>query len=357
MSTRLSHRDYDACSRTMLELYAKTSPQEFPDKLLALLAKLVPVTHVTWNDLNEAQRHYFILYYPERPDLKVLLPQFTATFHTSPLFPHYKAGETMPKKISDVMSVRQFRETAAFQEYYRHAGTNHQMIFTMYNGDQMRVALAFNRDRRDFSERDRAVLIFLSPHLAQAYRNCRVAAKTDLDLETIGEGLDSIHRALMVAEPNGKIHWTSPLAGEWLMEFFPDFTHGAERLPSLLAKWLRNIDRAAQTGRPAFSQLQLPTSSGCRLLVYSGKANGRYVIVLMRERTEIDPVSAEPFGLTPREAEILFWLSEAKTRPEIGAILGVSWRTVAKHMEHIFAKLGVENRMEAQRLGLELRKS
>jgi DNA-binding CsgD family transcriptional regulator len=36
--------------------------------------------------------------------------------------------------------------------------------------------------------------------------------------------------------------------------------------------------------------------------------------------------------------------------------LGISWRTIAKHMEHLFAKLEVENRLEAQRVGLELRR-
>ena len=81
------------------------------------------------------------------------------------------------------------------------------------------------------------------------------------------------------------------------------------------------------------------------------------MLALIRERMEIDPATARLHGLTPREAEILFWISEAKTRPEIGAILGISWRTIGKHMEHLFAKLGVENRLEAQRLGLELRRT
>ena len=57
-------------------------------------------------------------------------------------------------------------------------------------------------------------------------------------------------------------------------------------------------------------------------------------------------------GLTPREAEVLFWLSEGKTNAEIGIILDSSRRTVEKHVEHILDKLGVENRAAATRLAL-----
>jgi DNA-binding NarL/FixJ family response regulator len=52
-------------------------------------------------------------------------------------------------------------------------------------------------------------------------------------------------------------------------------------------------------------------------------------------------------GLTPREAEVLFWVAQGKTNAEIGMILDASLGTVKKHMEHILPKLGVENRASA----------
>jgi DNA-binding CsgD family transcriptional regulator len=57
-------------------------------------------------------------------------------------------------------------------------------------------------------------------------------------------------------------------------------------------------------------------------------------------------------GLTPREAEVLFWLSEGKTNAEIGLVLNSARRTVEKHVEHILEKLNVENRSAAIRLAL-----
>ena len=50
------------------------------------------------------------------------------------------------------------------------------------------------------------------------------------------------------------------------------------------------------------------------------------------------------FGLTPRAAETLLWLSQGKTNPDIATILGITESTVKKHVQEIFEKLGVETR-------------
>jgi DNA-binding CsgD family transcriptional regulator len=52
-------------------------------------------------------------------------------------------------------------------------------------------------------------------------------------------------------------------------------------------------------------------------------------------------------GLTSREGEVLSWLAKGKTNRDIAQILGLSPRTVDKHLEQIYAKLGVENRTAA----------
>src|SRR6188474_1290968 len=57
--------------------------------------------------------------------------------------------------------------------------------------------------------------------------------------------------------------------------------------------------------------------------------------------------------LTPREAEVLFWISEGKSNRAIGIILGAKTGTICKHVEHIFSKLNVENRTSAAVVALE----
>ena len=61
--------------------------------------------------------------------------------------------------------------------------------------------------------------------------------------------------------------------------------------------------------------------------------------------------------LTPREAEVLFWISEGKSNHDIGIILGAKTGTICKHVEHILSKLNVENRTSAAVVALETYRS
>ncbi|HEY0819537.1 MAG TPA: helix-turn-helix transcriptional regulator, partial [Rhizobacter sp.] len=55
-------------------------------------------------------------------------------------------------------------------------------------------------------------------------------------------------------------------------------------------------------------------------------------------------------SLTPRETEVLSWVAKGKTNRDVADILGMSPRTVNKHLEHVFEKLGVETRAAAAAL-------
>jgi DNA-binding response OmpR family regulator len=61
------------------------------------------------------------------------------------------------------------------------------------------------------------------------------------------------------------------------------------------------------------------------------------------------------YQLTPRELDVLAWIARGKTNRDIADILGMSPRTVNKHLEHIFVKLGVETRAAAAALVASLR--
>src|SRR6059036_971709 len=72
--------------------------------------------------------------------------------------------------------------------------------------------------------------------------------------------------------------------------------------------------------------------------------------------TEYDQPTVKAFAslkLTPREGEVLFWISQGKSNHDIGVILGAKTGTICKHVEHIFGKLNVENRTAAAVIALE----
>jgi DNA-binding CsgD family transcriptional regulator/integrase len=267
------------------------------------------------------------------------------------------ADVLLPSLESYERKREQLRRTAIYNEFYRHLSIESQIISTISWEKNSRNYVVLNRTGKDFSERDRNVLTFLTPHIAQAIRNAGIADIMASQLNVLGDGIDAMGRATILVGADGRIHWQSSLAREWLKEFFPGSESARECLPAPVTKWLKQNEQKSPAGKRAFSSLQTPSITKCRLLIYSGKTGcGETVLALIRERLDLDLATGQSYGLTPREAEILYWISEAKTRPEIGAILGISWRTIGKHMERIFAKLGVENRLEAQRIGLELRR-
>lgn len=76
----------------------------------------------------------------------------------------------------------------------------------------------------------------------------------------------------------------------------------------------------------------------------------------MNSASDYDQCSIQAFAslkLTPRESEVLFWISRGKGNHDIGIILGAKTGTICKHVEHIFSKLNVENRTSAAVVALE----
>jgi DNA-binding CsgD family transcriptional regulator len=134
-----------------------------------------------------------------------------------------------------------------------------------------------------------------------------------------------------------------------LLQKYYGLTRHPARLPSALREWARHW--LATLGRTGSDRL-----AGQALVVERGE--DRLVVRLLPEWTDreylllLDETTASPpaldgLGLSERESEVLWWVARGKTNADIGAILAISPRTVQKHLEHMFAKLGVETRTAA----------
>lgn len=154
---------------------------------------------------------------------------FDRHFHEHPLvrFHAYQGGR-VPQRITDSVPFEQFRRTALYNDYYRRIRIDHAIALPIYVRDGLLVSFVLNRTRRDFTERERALLEVLRPHLAKIYQR----------INTVGQ-------------------------------------------------------------------------------------------------------------LTARETEVLRWVAAGKSNAQIGAILRISARTVQKHLQNIYDKLGVESRTAA----------
>jgi DNA-binding CsgD family transcriptional regulator len=74
---------------------------------------------------------------------------------------------------------------------------------------------------------------------------------------------------------------------------------------------------------------------------------GLAVLLLKEEAPNPSLMLLGALGLTEREAEVLYWVAQGKTSPEIGMILGAALKTVKKHLQRVYEKLGVETRTAA----------
>ena len=154
---------------------------------------------------------------------------FDRHFQEHPLVRYhaYQGGQST-QRISDSLPLEQFRRSLLYNDYYRRVRIDHAMALPIDVRDGLLVSFVLNRTRRDFTDRERALLDLLRPHLAKVYRK----------ISTAGQ-------------------------------------------------------------------------------------------------------------LTAREREVLRWVAAGKSDAQIGVILHISARTVQKHLEHAYQKLGVENRTAA----------
>jgi CheY-like chemotaxis protein/DNA-binding CsgD family transcriptional regulator len=199
--------------------------------------------------------------------------------------------------------------------------------------------------------RPREVLARIAVHLhsARAQRQARNA------LDAFG------HATLVVREHDGRRIWQTALARRLMSEFFGD-EQGASTaesglsadsgLPREVMVW---VTREALLRRNGVEAQTLSVARGTRRLIFAlhavhdDAAGEREWLVVIRAADDAALVEAtmHAFKLTAREAEVLYWVVKGKTNRDIGDILGSSPRTVHKHLEHVFDKLGVETRTAA----------
>ena len=167
--------------------------------------------------------------------------------------------------------------------------------------------------------------------------------------ERVTETFAPTQHAAILLDQEGRITTITPQARGWLESYF-NLGTGSRSLPAKLGAWVRQeIGRSKTDARGAAPPAPLVVAKESkRLVVQLAERDQEQQLLLLTEEQQV--FSAEllqTLGLTPKESEVLHWLAEGKSNPEIGIILGASPRTVGKHVEHIFQKLGVESRTAA----------
>ncbi len=217
------------------------------------------------------------------------------------------------------------------------------------------LAIGLNRVKRDFAYEDIVLLDLLRPHLVQAYANAYRVSTIQEEMATVSQTLEGLDRAVMGISPDGIILWATPQAGRYVSEYMANGRYRPDRVPTALRDWVKRQESALDNRLDIPEPLTpLVISKGPLALSirYIRKGTQRFLF-LEQQGSDITPLTLAYLGLSPRESEVLSWIVQGKTNPEIGAILGISQRTVHKHLGRIYSRLGVENRHAAMALVMD----
>jgi len=159
--------------------------------------------------------------------------------------------------------------------------------------------------------------------------------------------LDVSGRFLLAVNLTGTIMWATPQAQKLLSANLAASPNDELVLPEPMLQWLEQAQNG-KSGSKTPAMASFPDNEQLRLQ-YMGKLGpNEFLLRLAKESSTNQPAEfSSELGLTTREGEVLSWLSKGKTNRDIAQILGLSPRTVDKHLEQIYAKLGVENRTAA----------
>ncbi|MFN3986632.1 MAG: DNA-binding response regulator [Rhodocyclaceae bacterium] len=176
----------------------------------------------------------------------------------------------------------------------------------------------------------------------------RAHLRTSRDRATALRALDLTGRGLILFSPEGEPRWQTPAATRQL-----DASR-MRRLAELVVAHFNGhlAPTAFQDGLAREQARALDTARHAGILISlqetpDNARTDKHHTDKARQDSNTPEAAPPTRVLTVRELDVLEWVAKGKTNRDIGEILGMSPRTVNKHLEHIYEKLGVENRTAA----------
>ncbi|GAB4577119.1 MAG: response regulator [Roseibium sp.] len=173
----------------------------------------------------------------------------------------------------------------------------------------------------------------------------KVHLKNARSVQSAHVALDAAGRHLVAVSGEGAVLWSTPQIQNLLAR-----TGSADaslfRLGRALGEWLDAGDGGVDRRKSFMLGLSEELAVQLHPLGRVGPDENLFRVTAEDEAGQIRALQQD-FELTQREAEVLIWIAKGKSNKDIGEILGLSPRTVNKHLEQIFVKLGVENRASA----------
>jgi DNA-binding CsgD family transcriptional regulator len=332
--------DEDLLAHAALGLWALEDLPSFRTGVLAQLRALVDCELASYNEIGAGPGEVFVVADPAE-SLNVsggMLEVFAEFALQNPLAAHYAhSGETGALRLSDFISRRKLHALDLYDYVYRHIDTEYQLAFTVPTRGQM-IGITLNRARRDFDERELALLQGARAIVISAYRNLHDRARLDAILRA-SDGEDRGPFDVLLVEQSGLLQPASDCAERLLRRLSADRSTIDE-----LRSWAR-LQRRGRAGGSA--PLRLDTEAYELEACYLHGAQGSLDAISIRRLASSQPQALRALRLTRRQSEVLHLVWQGNTNAEIAVALNISEHTVRHHLEDIYRQLGVKSRVAA----------
>jgi DNA-binding CsgD family transcriptional regulator len=341
MKTRLAAIEYEELLTSVDEIYACSSLEEFPVRVIKVIRKLIPSVSASYNEVNVRQKRMILEMDPPLP--KSNLPHIAnleQLFQQHPMITYaHDTGDGQALKISDFLSARDYHRLDLYQQVYRNMATEDQLSIGVQAEDGFVLGIAVNRTTRTFTEKDRLRMNLLRPHIIRAYLMAQERHGFIEQLADLKKAMGEVGCGVIGLDSAGDVIHATPGAFDCLARYVPIPEPMGARLPARVARW-------AQGDADSPDSMTLENDSA-QVTLRRIRRSDRTLLVVSENSRVMPTEHLVPYKLTRRELDVLRWLAEGKSNAEIASILGISPATVKNHAERLFAKLGVSNRTQA----------
>ncbi|HEY4098215.1 MAG TPA: helix-turn-helix transcriptional regulator, partial [Baekduia sp.] len=334
----LPERELQGLLEILGEVHHAEDLASFRSALLHVVPRVIPNAYTSYNEIGADGTPLVTIVTPQPAPR--WMENWARYGHQNPLVQHHlETRDPRAHRLSDLIAPAAFRELDLYREVFVPLGVEHQLAVTLPAPPRLLIGLAL-ADERDFTDGERRVLDLARPHLIQAHANAALRERLHHVLAAVEDGLDDAGEALVVVDAAGRVGFATT-AGRAALELLSDRAHpNGTHLPEAL----RDVTQPEWPARTVF-----PIAGGTPLMLrrMARTRGSATVLVFERGTRGASRELLEALGLTGREAEILQAMMHGRATRAIATELGVSTRTVSKHTERIYAKLGVHDRVAA----------
>lgn len=290
--------------------------EEFPVRATEVLRELIPCEHCGYNAIDLDTGNAIVIANPHEAVFEGGPETLARLGHQNPLIVRALAGVQEVQRLSDHITRRRFHATELYHEVYRRISLEYQLGVQLPGIGRSRgragqiVGLSLARTHRDFTEADALMLELLRPHFTATLERLHQLALTRAVVAGLHADGD---RWVVLVDSDDSVVWASD---------------GAERALGAREGEPLRLEEHLRVRRVPHAYLELDalhiTRYGCP-----------------------DAEGLECLGLTTRQAEVLSLATRGLSAQQIADALVVSRRTVEKHFEAIYARLGISTRAQA----------